>query len=164
MRTKALFLQNGFLSLLVVILGLALFVVIFLSFALLFVGKSSKARQTASQPQVAVSQNIPPTPAYNELVSKARSKGTIPIIVGLKVDFHPEGELPNLQAVEKQRMAIAKAQDTLLNKLSPYKVTSIKKLKYIPYLAVTVDAAGLSYLSSSPDITHIEEDLTLSPK
>lgn len=86
-----------------------------------------------------------------------KTKSNIPIIVGLNVPYQPEGYL-NQSEIETQRKAIARAQDDLLDKLSGYEVTSIKRFSYIPYIAMQVDESALEYLNSLPEVKSVKRD------
>lgn len=94
-----------------------------------------------------------------DLLSKAKSKGSISVIVGLRVDFRPEGTLANPQAVQAQRDAISRAQDTLLRAMASMNVKSVQKFPYIPYMTMEVDEAGLIFLSNFPDVTSVKENV-----
>ena len=48
--------------------------------------------------------------------------------------------------------------------MSGHSISSIKRFKYIPYLAMEVDAAALEALVSDPGVVSIEEDKLLKPK
>lgn len=93
------------------------------------------------------------------LISKAQSKGSVPVIVGVRVDFQPEGTLANPQAVQAQRDAISRAQDSLLRAMESLSVKSVQKFPYIPYLTMEVDVAGLAFLSAFPEVTDIKENV-----
>jgi hypothetical protein len=98
------------------------------------------------------------------LVEKAGAKGSVLVIVGLRVAFKPEGELPDPQAAQAQRQAIARAQQTLLKRLADcgYKIGPVKKFEYIPFLSMEADASTLMHLNQSSDIVSIEEDVPVS--
>lgn len=92
------------------------------------------------------------------LLDKARLERTVRVIVGLCVDFAPEGTLPSNREVQKQRRAIARSQDALIKKMSRHKVTDVKKYSFVPFMALTVDGAALSFLNSSALVATIEVD------
>lgn len=100
---------------------------------------------------------------FQPLYSKAQREGTIRLVVGLQMTFHPEGDLVSAQSVQNQRLTIAQTQDLLLNQLSAYSVTSVQKFKYIPFMVVEVDAVALAELPSLPEIISIEEDIPVPP-
>jgi subtilisin len=97
------------------------------------------------------------------LVAKAQANGTVPVIVGLRVAFQPEGRLASSASVQNQRIAISVAQDALLTQMAAYNPQSVKKFAYIPYVAMRVDAAALALLSTSGDVASIEEDVAVPP-
>lgn len=100
--------------------------------------------------------------ALDTLIAKAQIEGSVRVIVGLRVPFKPEGELDPEDA-RAQRKAIARAQDALLARLSPYVVNSIRKFEAIPFIALTVDTAALRRIKASPDVASIEEDTSAPP-
>jgi len=98
------------------------------------------------------------------LVSQAQTKGTVRVIVGLRVGFQPEGKLANPRALQTQRAAIERAQNTLLSMMSSHKIESVKRFAFIPYMAMEADAAALNYLASSAIVTSIREDKVRRPQ
>ena len=135
-----------------------------ISLALLLLGASIGCTQANSE--IPSTQDyVPPiretplnAPELDDLLAEAQANGQVCVIVGLRVSFKPEGELTGTQAVDAQRARIAQAQTDLLAQLSAYKVTDVKTFKFIPYMAMTVDAAALQYLASSSHVTSIEEE------
>jgi len=87
------------------------------------------------------------------------------LIVGVKTDvpFLPEGKLVTPQSVQRQRQTIDKAQRLLLDSLSGFSATVNARYKYIPYIALTVDEAGLEALLDSPLVTGVYEDSLDAP-
>ena len=71
--------------------------------------------------------------------------------------------LKAVRSVKEQQ--IEEAQDQMLSWLR-YVPSTSKKLKYVPYVAASVDAAGLEQLQSSPEALDVSGDeplrLTLS--
>ena len=47
--------------------------------------------------------------------------------------------------------------------MSAYNVTSVANFTYIPFLEMQVDAAGLAFLTTLPDVSSIEEDVLVLP-
>ena len=93
------------------------------------------------RPVVAITDPLAATPTIDStaadavkqaLVAKALSDGAVRVIVGLDAPFRPEEQLAGIQLAQSQRAGIAQAQDTLLQRLSSYNVTSVKKYRYIP--------------------------------
>lgn len=96
---------------------------------------------------------------FPRLISEAESQGPVRVIVGLNTAFQPEGFLANAQLVGSQRVGIAQAQNSLLGQLVSFNVGSITRFTFIPFIAMEVDAAGLTFLQNSSEVSSIEEDL-----
>ncbi len=86
----------------------------------------------------------------------------ISVIVGFRSNFTPEGYLDN-QFKGDQRAQIKQNQDTLLQKLEPFKPENIKRFETIPYFAITADAKTLEFLKNQPEVTFIREDELHAP-
>ncbi|MCB1394919.1 MAG: S8 family serine peptidase [Rhodobacter sp.] len=89
------------------------------------------------------------------LVARARSDGSVRVIVGLRVPVAPEGTL-DATALAGQRDAIAAAQEALLARFPALTVN--RHYRTIPYVALTIGAEDLEALSARPDVTSIVED------
>ena len=102
---------------------------------------------------------------YEHLITKAKMQGNVRVIVRLKLDdWQPESALRDQQAMNAQREAIARLQDRLLHSMASFVVTNIRRFRFVPQMALTVDEAGLRALISHPDVSTIREDMTLSPE
>ncbi len=98
---------------------------------------------------------------YRELLARAkRRKGSVRVIVGLKMGFRPEGKLTRPR-VERQRSKIKALQRKALAKVTTTKTTSIRRYRFIPYLAMKADAATLKKLNSAPEVDSIKEDVRM---
>ena len=101
---------------------------------------------------------------YNLLRSKSLDKGSVKIIVKVRTTFTPE---PLLQETDKhsQRASTLRIQDQVVTQLEAkgHKLRSIRKYKYTPHIAMTVDSAALDALISSPDVISVEEDIPVPP-
>jgi hypothetical protein len=86
----------------------------------------------------------------------------LPVIVTLAIPVTPEGYLPNPDAVQRQRQAIAQAQDRLLAELKPFTVRVAARFT-TPQLALTVDEPALRHLVDSLQVAAIHQDLPRSP-
>ena len=65
---------------------------------------------------------------YEDLLAKAKTHGSVRIIVRIKLDkWKPEGDLPHEQAVAIQREAIAHLQARLLNTMVSFGVRDVKQ-------------------------------------
>jgi hypothetical protein len=100
----------------------------------------------------------------NELVDKAKVRGSLRVIVRLNLDsWKPQGELPSRQAVDAQREAIAHLQTRLLERIAYFSITDVKRFKFVPQVAMEVDAAGLQDLLSNPDVLGVSQDAAMPP-
>lgn len=97
---------------------------------------------------------------FGQLLARARSAGSVAVIVRLCVEFRPEGELEEA-AVRRQRAAIARAQHALLAELSRHRVSSVKRFAYVPYIALAADAGALLRLRASDGVADVTEDASL---
>ena len=96
---------------------------------------------------------------FARLISKAKSKGPVRVIVGLNTPFRPEGFLRNAQLVQSQRKEITQAQDSLIVQLTGSNARSLTRFTFIPFIAIEVDEAALTFLRNSPEVSSIEEDV-----
>ncbi|MEP7341277.1 MAG: hypothetical protein ABI977_26340, partial [Acidobacteriota bacterium] len=82
---------------------------------------------------------------FAELAEKARSRGRVRVIVGIRlsVSYRSEGFLANQQDAETQRQHISQAQESLLSRLSSVNRESVKQFKHIPFMALAVSAEEL---------------------
>lgn len=95
---------------------------------------------------------------YDKLLTKAQKTGSIRIIARLNMPFVPEGRLSAQEAVDQQNR-IARLQDQLCGALSGYPIKDIRRFKYTPYIAMTVDSEALKALTASALILSMEEDV-----
>jgi subtilisin len=98
------------------------------------------------------------------LLIKAKDKGTVRVIVGVRGDFKSESELLSKQAARLQRERIGAAQNAFLSKLYGYAPSSVKKFRSIPYLALEVDENGLQALKQMEEVTSVVEDVADQPQ
>ena len=98
---------------------------------------------------------------FADLLSKAED-GNIRVIVGLQTKFEPEGNLFE-NRIYQQRTDIKKMQKQFLNNYQSYRFREIKKFRYIPYLAIEVDAEGLRRMRNDPLVFSIQEDMVGEP-
>jgi subtilisin family serine protease len=101
---------------------------------------------------------------YESLYSKARSKGSVKVIVKVHAPFTPEVLLqaPDGHAQRASRLHI---QDQIITELESkgHKPRRIHKYKYSPYIAMTVDSTTLDALLSSQNVIGVEEDIVVWP-
>lgn len=97
--------------------------------------------------------------AYTTLKQQVDAAGEVAVIVGIQTrSLYVSDALLSAQAAVDQRTEIAAAQTTVVSELAGTAVSHVKQFKYIPYMALTVDAAGLEKLANSPNITHLQAD------
>ena len=120
----------------------------------------SPVRPLAPAPEGLLPTEDPAQTEVEKLRATAQKEGAVPLIVGVKTDmyFVPEGTYGTLQSVQQQRQSINKAQETLLDSLLDFTTIINARYKYIPYVALTVDVAGLEALLDSPLVTSVHED------
>jgi subtilisin family serine protease len=92
------------------------------------------------------------------LTAKAQAKGQVPVILRLNVNFQAESSR-STSGVIAQRNAIADAKNAVVQSLAGVNATNIKEYQYVPYLAVTVNAAALQVLAKNPMVIEITEDV-----
>ena len=105
--------------------------------------------------------------AFAALTAKAQAKGRVRVIVGLRAGG-PSGASAKSSFKDAAARAvlvdrIARAQRSLLVRMSGYSISSVKRFKYIPYVAMEVEAAALEALSADAEVATIEEDRLLKP-
>jgi subtilisin family serine protease len=110
----------------------------------------------------------PPTPeqraaAFADLGEKARKDGTVPAMVRVAAPFVAEGDLPDPTSVERQRAAIAAAQQRLEAVLTDRGVKLKRRFRYIPYVAVRLDPDSLAYLERRSEVVTVDEDALARP-
>jgi len=96
------------------------------------------------------------------LTAKAQAKGQVPVILRLNVNFQAESRR-SASGVITQRNAIADARSAVVKSLAGRNAANIKEYQYVPYLAVTVNAATLQALAKNPVVREISEDVLVPP-
>jgi subtilisin len=95
------------------------------------------------------------------LIGKARRDGSVRIIVNLKTDFVPEGQLPDRGAA--QRKTIADLQTSLLGRLEGCSVGSVSRFAHTPTLSLEADECALIRLIDAPEVANLTEDVPMPP-
>jgi subtilisin family serine protease len=93
-----------------------------------------------------------------DLRREVQQRGVVKLMVKLRAAFRAEGELASAQEVSSQRAAIAQAQDQLLATLVGHRLSNVKRFRSVPYIAMTVDDAGLSALINNPAVARVHKD------
>ncbi|MET0646341.1 MAG: S8 family serine peptidase [Pyrinomonadaceae bacterium] len=123
--------------------------------------QSSKLSSMKEVAQADVGRSLEATRAFDALREKAQTAGSVRVIVGLRADFEPEGELPTAAAVEEQRRGISTARETVLARVPLAARNLVKHFETIPYVVLEVDAAGVEALRSSPEVSTVTEDVPI---
>lgn len=90
----------------------------------------------------------------------ARKRGELPVIVQMRTDFVPEGDLSLFQAAN-QRTAIASLQQRIIDRVGAAKIK--RQFEAVPMMAMTVDPAQLGALLDDPDVEAVFEDVAVPP-
>ena len=67
-----------------------------------------------------------------------------------------------LRKMSSSQSAIAQGQDQLLAALTGHRISGIKRFQYLPYMAMTVDEAGLGELINYAAVVRIFKDEMIS--
>lgn len=89
--------------------------------------------------------------------------GTVRLIVGLNMEFHPEGWLNNDRDIHYQQATISRIQEILIDDLAAFDISFATQLTHIPYLVLEINVPALEYLITSPLIITIDEDIPAPP-
>ena len=102
--------------------------------------------------------------ALTALRAKAQGEGRVRVIVGLRTEGSATASVVDgLAATRKRSPLIARAQQSLTIRLSGQNVSVIRRFKFIPYMALEVDGAGLEALAIDAEVVSIEEDRVVKP-
>ena len=103
--------------------------------------------------------------SVSELASIVSARGEVPVIIKLNTQFILQNQLNSRQVTTQQR-AISRTQSDVISRVVSV-AGSAKNIKRfndsIPFMAITVDAAGLTSLTQDPMVIAIEEDLIAKP-
>ena len=102
--------------------------------------------------------------AFAALTTKVRSEDRVRVIVGVRTEgrFFVSAA-GSLGEAKSRSPLIARAQQSLLNRMNNPNVSSIRRFRFIPYVAMDVDEAALESLAADPEVVSIEEDLAVKP-
>ncbi len=97
-------------------------------------------------------------PNWAGLKKKAMEDGSVNVIVQLQTS-HPmdNGDLKSVTGQQKRQEAMGWLQEDLLDSMaiSGHQPNSIKKFKFIPFMAMNVDADTLESLQNDPNVAGI---------
>jgi len=96
--------------------------------------------------------------AQDSLLAKAHQNGSVAVIVGLRAEFRPGGELNQAQA-NAQTASIDVLRRSIVSQLGADARVKADSLNWsIPFVAMQVSEAGLQKLRSSPQVASVQED------
>ncbi len=102
--------------------------------------------------------------AFAALRARVQSEGRVRVIVGLRTRGLPVASAAaGSRQAEARRGPIARAQQALAVQMSGRNVSSIRRFRFIPYVAMEVDEAALEALASDPEVVSIEVDGVSKP-
>ena len=102
--------------------------------------------------------------AFAALTTRARSEDRVRVIVGVRTEGRSYvAAVSSLGEAKSRSPLIARGQESLLNRMSNLEVSSVRRFKFIPYVAMEVDEAALESLAADPEVVSIEEDLAVKP-
>ena len=112
--------------------------------------------------QAAAAAGVNPLTQFDALTAKAQAQGPVPVLLRLNVNFQAESVLSSPARVT-QRNAIANLQNVVVQSLAGRNPTNVKNYRFVPYMALTVNAAALQALAKNPMVTGIIEDVPVPP-
>jgi hypothetical protein len=97
-----------------------------------------------------------------ELETALIEQGLVRVIVGLNVEFKPEGELSTPQDVSEQQSRILATQTQLISQIEGVVVLEEKLFSTIPFLSINANRIILNLLTANPLVRTIQLDETTS--
>ncbi len=102
--------------------------------------------------------------ALAALRAEAQSEGRVRVIVGLRTQGRPLASAAGSSREARARTPqIIRAQQSLANRLSGQDVSILRRFKFMPYVALEVDGAGLEALAADTQVASLQEDLAVKP-
>lgn len=99
--------------------------------------------------------------SVQEIEAAIQRNGSARVIVGLNVDFKPEGELAPHEILEQQSR-IATAQAQLINQIREFVALEEKLFSTVPYISLDINQIVLNLLTVNPLVKTIQLDETIS--
>jgi len=122
---------------------------------------SAEELSAAIELQRQAAANLTRSASFNQRLRKlseiAQKKGTVSVIVRMRAPFRPEGQMSNEAERLAQRTVIKEAQNRLLAGLR-YVPSTLKTYGGLPYVAASVDEAGLEQLQASSEALAVSGD------
>jgi subtilisin family serine protease len=100
--------------------------------------------------------------SYDTLLSRARNRGDVKVIVKVNVPFQNLSTASEPQAMAEMAM-ISHVQSKVVQELAGHRATHLHNFTYVPYIAMNVDEAALNALLGSTGVVTVEEDIPMPP-
>ena len=102
--------------------------------------------------------------AFAALRARVQAEGKARVIVGLRTDSQSvSAAASNLNEAQARSPLISRVQQSLLARMGSYNLSSVRRFKYMPHVAMEVDGAALEALASDPEVVTLEEDVRVEP-
>ena len=88
--------------------------------------------------------------------NQSRSEDRVRVIVGVRTEGRSYVAAVSSLGEASPLPMSARAQESLLNRLNNPNVSSIRRFRFIPYVAMEVDEAALELLAADPEVVSIE--------
>ena len=102
--------------------------------------------------------------AFTALTARTRSEERVGVIVGLRTPDGFAASVGSFEEAQTRSPLIARAQQALSVRMSGHDLSGVRRFRFIPYVAMEIDQAGLEALAADPEVVTIEEDLALEPQ
>ena len=98
--------------------------------------------------------------AFEALRARIQAEGKARVIVGLRTEGQSvSASVSSLNEAQARSPLISRAQQSLLTRMGSFNLSSVRRFKYMPHLAMEVDGAALEALASDPEVVSLEEDV-----
>ncbi|MCY3758936.1 MAG: hypothetical protein OXG96_14540, partial [Acidobacteria bacterium] len=98
--------------------------------------------------------------AFEAIRDRIQAEGQARVIVGLRTDGQSvSASVGSLNEAQVRSPLISRVQQSLLTRMSSFNLSSVRRFKYMPHLAMEVDGAALEALASDPEVVSLEEDI-----
>ena len=102
--------------------------------------------------------------AFAAMRAKVRAEGKARVIVGLRTEGRSvSASVSSLNEAQARSPLISRVQQSLLTRMGSYNLSSVRRFKYMPHVAMEVDGAALEALASDPEVVTLEEDIRVEP-
>ena len=102
--------------------------------------------------------------AFAAMRAKVQAEGKARVIVGLRTEGQSvSAAVSSLNEAQARSPLISRVQQSLLTRMGSYNLSSVRRFKYMPHVAMEVDGAALEALASDPEVVTLEEDIRVEP-